>query len=27
VRAGDKVQFMAENLGGALTVTAIEPVK
>jgi len=27
VKAGDKVQFMAENLGGALTVTAIEPVK
>jgi Cu/Ag efflux protein CusF len=27
VKAGDKVQFMAENLGGALTVIAIEPVK
>jgi Cu/Ag efflux protein CusF len=27
VKAGDKVQFTAEKLGGALTVTAIEPVK
>jgi len=27
VKAGDKVQFTAENIGGALTITAIETVK
>jgi len=27
VKAGDKVQFTAEKLGGALTVTAIDAVK
>jgi Cu(I)/Ag(I) efflux system protein CusF len=27
VKAGDKVRFQAEKLGGALTVTAIEPSK
>ena len=27
VKAGDKVQFTAEDIGGALTVTAIEAVK
>ena len=27
VKAGDKVKFQAEKLGGAFTVTAIEPVK
>ncbi|MEJ7806939.1 MAG: copper-binding protein [Telluria sp.] len=27
VTAGDKVRFKAEKIGGALTVTAIEPAK
>lgn len=27
VKAGDKVKFQAENVGGALTVTKIEPAK
>jgi len=27
VKAGDKVKFQAEKIGGALTVTKIEPVK
>lgn len=27
VKAGDKVKFQAENVGGAYTVTKIEPVK
>ena len=27
VKAGDKVQFAVEKVGGMLTVTAIEPVK
>jgi len=27
VKAGDKVKFQAENVGGAFTVTKIEPVK
>ena len=27
VKAGDKVQFSVEKVGGMLTVTAIEPVK
>jgi Cu/Ag efflux protein CusF len=27
VKAGDKVKFQAENIGGALTVTKIEPVR
>ena len=27
VKAGDKVKFQAEKLGGALTVTGIEPAK
>jgi len=27
VKAGDKVKFQAEKLGGAYTVTKIEPVK
>ncbi|TAK48811.1 MAG: copper-binding protein [Betaproteobacteria bacterium] len=27
VKAGDKVKFQAENLGGALTVTEIAPAK
>jgi Cu(I)/Ag(I) efflux system protein CusF len=27
VKAGDKIKFSAENIGGALTVTAIEPSK
>jgi Cu/Ag efflux protein CusF len=27
VKAGDKVRFSAEKVGGALTVTAIEPAK
>lgn len=27
VKAGDKVKFRAENIGGAFTVTKIEPVR
>jgi Cu/Ag efflux protein CusF len=27
VKAGDKVKFEAENVGGAFTVTKIEPVR
>ena len=27
VQAGDKVRFKAEKVGGAFTVTAIEPAK
>jgi Cu/Ag efflux protein CusF len=27
IKQGDKVRFLAENVGGALTVTAIEAVK
>ncbi len=27
VNAGDKIKFSAEKIGGAYTVTAIEPVK
>jgi Cu/Ag efflux protein CusF len=27
VKAGDKVKFQAENVGGAFTVTKIEPVR
>jgi Cu(I)/Ag(I) efflux system protein CusF len=27
VKAGDRVKFQAENVGGKLTVTVIEPVK
>jgi Cu(I)/Ag(I) efflux system periplasmic protein CusF len=27
VRAGDKIKFEAEKIGGAFTVTAIEPVR
>lgn len=27
VKAGDKVKFQAEKIGGAFTVTAIEPVR
>jgi len=27
VKAGDKVKFEAENIGGAFTVTKIEPVR
>jgi len=27
VKAGDKVKFQAEKIGGALTVTKIEPVR
>jgi Cu/Ag efflux protein CusF len=27
VKAGDKVKFQAEKLGGAFTVTGLEPVK
>jgi Cu(I)/Ag(I) efflux system protein CusF len=27
LQAGDKVKFKAENIGGALTVTALEPAK
>jgi Cu/Ag efflux protein CusF len=27
VKPGDKVRFVAEQVGGALTVTAIEPAK
>ena len=27
VKAGDKVKFQAENIGGAFTVTKIEPVR
>ena len=27
VKAGDKVKFEAQNIGGSLTVTKIEPVK
>lgn len=27
IKAGDKIRFSAENLGGALTVTRVEPAK
>ena len=27
VKSGDKVKFVAEKVGGALTVTAMEPAK